>query len=124
MNPKAGSQVIKQEGEEGRKEEKDLIRIICVTTCHADAIVFFKSLFFLFQVILACVIAATAGAPAAQLALAPYAGAIAPVAYATAGLGLPEARAYALPPVRQVAEAPIVETIVEPVEQWGYKVAY
>jgi len=26
--------------------------------------------------------------------------------------------------VRTVAEAPIVETVVEPVEQWGYKVAY
>jgi len=58
-------------------------------------------------------------APIAPLAYAP-----APVAVAHAGLGLPEARAYALPPVRQVAEAPIVEQIVEPVEQWGYKVAY
>merc|ERR1712123_500778 len=56
--------------------------------------------------------------PVAPLAYA------APVAVAHAGLGLPEARAYALPPVRQVAEAPIVEQIVEPVEQWGYKVAY
>merc|ERR1719370_638203 len=34
------------------------------------------------------------------------------------GLGLPEAATYALPPVRPVAEAPIVEQIVEPVEQW------
>jgi len=34
------------------------------------------------------------------------------------------ASAYALPAVRTVAEAPIVETVVEPVEQWGYKVAY
>jgi len=42
----------------------------------------------------------------------------------SAGLGLPEAGAYALPPVRQVAKAPIVENFVEPVEQWGYKVAY
>merc|ERR1719342_745777 len=40
------------------------------------------------------------------------------------GLGLPEAATYALPPVRQVAKAPIVENFVEPVEQWGYKVAY
>merc|ERR1712128_56677 len=67
---------------------------------------------------------------------APYAYAahgIAPAAYAAApiaapvahvGLGLPEARTYALPPVRQVQEASIVEQIVEPVEQWGYKVAY
>merc|ERR1712157_425572 len=58
-------------------------------------------------------------APAAYAAAAPVAAAAAPV-----GLGLPEAATYALPPVRQVAEAPIVEQIVEPVEQWGYKVAY
>lgn len=57
---------------------------------------------------------------AAPLAAAPIA--VAPIAHA--GLGLPEARTYALPPVRQVQEAPIVEQIVEPVEQWGYKVAY
>jgi len=36
----------------------------------------------------------------------------------------PAAGAYALPPVRTIQEAPIVETVVEPVEQWGYKVAY
>ena len=53
-----------------------------------------------------------------------YAAAPAPVAIPSTGLGLPEAATYALPPVRQVAEAPIVEQIVEPVEQWGYKVAY
>merc|ERR1712128_339499 len=41
-----------------------------------------------------------------------------------AGLGLPEAATYGLPPVRQVAKAPIVENFIEPVEQWGYKVAY
>merc|ERR1712106_810558 len=65
-------------------------------------------------------------APAAYAGLAHAApiAPLAPVAVAHAGLGLPEARAYALPPVRQVAEAPIVEQIVEPVEQWGYKVAY
>ena len=39
-------------------------------------------------------------------------------------LGLPEAATYAVPAVRQVQEAPIVEVAVEPVEQWGYKVAY
>ena len=39
-------------------------------------------------------------------------------------LGLPEAATYAVPAPRQVQEAPIVETYVEPVEQWGYKVAY
>ena len=69
-------------------------------------------------------LAAATGAiiPAVGYAAAPLG--YAPVAYASAGLGLPEARAYALPPVRQVAEAPILEQIVEPVEQWGYKVAY
>merc|ERR1711892_483110 len=41
-----------------------------------------------------------------------------------AGLGLPEAATYGLPAVRQVAKAPIVENFIEPVEQWGYKVAY
>ena len=39
-------------------------------------------------------------------------------------LGLPEAAAFVPPPARSIAEAPIVEQIVEPVEQWGYKVAY
>ena len=63
---------------------------------------------------------AAAGYAAAPVAVpAPYAGV--PVAH---GLGLPEAATYALPPVRAVAEAPIVEQVVEPVEQWGYKVAY
>merc|ERR1719234_1316024 len=50
---------------------------------------------------------------------APYVGT--PVAH---GLGLPEAATYLAPPVRTIAEAPIVEQAVEPVEQWGYKVAY
>jgi hypothetical protein len=70
-------------------------------------------------------VAPAAYAPAAY-APAAYAAApiAAPLAVAHAGLGLPEARAYALPPVRQIQEAPIVEQIVEPVEQWGYKVAY
>merc|ERR1712013_257615 len=80
-----------------------------------------------------CPYAAHGIAPAAYAAAAPIAAApvavahaAAPVAVAAApvGLGLPEAATYALPPVRQVAEAPIVEQIVEPVEQWGYKVAY
>merc|ERR1712113_462334 len=63
--------------------------------------------------------------PYAAHGIAPAAyAAAAPVAAAPVGLGLPEAATYALPPVRQVAEAPIVEQIVEPVEQWGYKVAY
>jgi len=68
--------------------------------------------------------AAYAAAAPVAVAAAPAAYAAAPVAVAHAGLGLPEARTYALPAVRQVQEAPIVEQIVEPVEQWGYKVAY
>jgi hypothetical protein len=36
----------------------------------------------------------------------------------------PAAAAYALPPVQTINEAPIVEQTIEPVEQWGYKVAY
>ena len=84
--------------------------------------------------------AAYAAAPVAAVASvahavpAPYVGT--PVAH---GLGLPEAATYVAPPVRTVAEAPIVEQVassncllfltshlqvVEPVEQWGYKVAY
>ena len=55
------------------------------------------------------------GAPVAPVAAPPQ------VAHS---LGLPEARTFVAPPVRQVAEPSIVETHVEPVEQWGYKVAY
>merc|ERR1711887_488417 len=95
-------------------------------------------------VVLACAVASAAAVADPQVAYAnglayggaytgfaapyPYAAhGIAPAAYAATapvGLGLPEAATYALPPVRQVAEAPIVEQIVEPVEQWGCKVAY
>merc|ERR1719278_494389 len=39
-------------------------------------------------------------------------------------LGLPEAKTFVAPPVRQVAEPSIVVNNVEPVEQWGYKVDY
>ena len=83
--------------------------------------------------------AAAPVAPVAHAVPAPYVGT--PVAH---GLGLPEAATYVAPPVRAVAEAPIVEQVttsmkiiiflpflkttnlqvVEPVEQWGYKVAY
>ncbi len=61
-------------------------------------------------------------APAAAYGYAPaaaYAAAPAPVAYAAAAPA-----AYALPPTQVVNEAPVVEQVVEPVEQWGYKVAY
>merc|ERR1712215_620168 len=72
-------------------------------------------------------VAPVAAAVAPAAVAAPVAAAIpaitsgVPVAH---GLGLPEASTYALPPVRAVAEAPIVEHEIEPVEQWGYKVAY
>lgn len=77
-----------------------------------------------------------AGYAAAPVAAAPAAYAAAPVAAAPVAyahnvpaavshsLGLPEAATYVAPPVRQVAHAPVVEQVVEPVEQWGYKVAY
>merc|ERR1719173_294072 len=78
---------------------------------------------------------AYAALPAAGYAAgyAPYAAGYAPINYAAAVHApvapavvhaAPAASAYALPPVRTRAEAPIVETVVEPVEQWGYKVAY
>ena len=74
---------------------------------------------------------AAAGVAAPAAVAAPVAAAPAHVAYAhnvpaavSHSLGLPEAATYVAPPVRQVAEAPIVEQVVEPVEQWGYKVAY
>merc|ERR1740119_70632 len=73
-------------------------------------------------------VAAYAAAPAYTLP-ATYAAA-APLAHATYAAAAPviaaapAASAYALPPVQTYNEAPIVEQIVEPVEQWGYKVAY
>jgi len=80
-------------------------------------------------VILSCVLAAAAGAvvPAVGYAVNPLTPQAIPHAVPAAvshSLGLPEAAGYVLPPVRQVQEAPIVEQSVEPVEQWGYKVAY
>ena len=56
-------------------------------------------------------------------ATAPVAPAPVPATVAHS-LGLPEARTFVAPPVRQVAEPSVVATHVEPVEQWGYKVAY
>merc|ERR1711962_736582 len=74
---------------------------------------------------------AYAALPAAGYAAgyAPYTAGYAPINYAAAvhapvvpAVHAAAASAYALPPVRTRAEAPIVETVVEPVEQWGYKV--
>lgn len=69
--------------------------------------------------------AGLAGAPLAY-AGAPLAYAGAPLGYAAAPVAIaaPAPAAYALPPVREIAEAPIVETLVEPVEQHGYSVRY
>ena len=73
------------------------------------------------------VVAPATYAAAAPLAHATYAAAapavVAP-AVAAAPVVAPAASAYALPPTQIVNEAPIVEQVVEPVEQWGYKVAY
>merc|ERR1711936_588236 len=58
-----------------------------------------------------------AGLPYGAYGAYGYGGALAaPAAYGYAGL--------AAPALRVVAEAPIVEKIVEPVEQWGYKIKY
>jgi len=73
------------------------------------------------------------GYPAGALAYAgaPLAYAGAPLGYAAAHIAAPAVAvaapapaAYALPPVREIAEAPIVETAVEPVEQHGYSIRY
>merc|ERR1712029_178822 len=54
-----------------------------------------------------------------------YGGIHAPVAYAApAAIPAPVAVNYALPPAREVQEAPIVEQTVEPVEQHGYSIRY
>merc|ERR1711981_291109 len=67
-----------------------------------------------------------------------YAGAVAAPAYAAPAYAAPAVAApvvaapvvapapapYAVPAPRVVQEAPIVEKIVEPVEQWGYKIKY
>jgi len=64
-----------------------------------------------------------------------YAGALAAPAYAAPAVAAPVLAAapavvapapvnYAVPAPRVLEEAPIVEKIVEPVEQWGYKIKY
>jgi len=58
-----------------------------------------------------------------------YAGALAAPAYAAPLAAAPAVVApapvnYAVPAPRVLQEAPIVEKIVEPVEQWGYKIKY
>jgi hypothetical protein len=65
-------------------------------------------------------------APAAAYGYAPAAAYAAGAAYAAAPVAYAAhaPAAYALPPTQVVNEAPIVEQVVEPVEQWGYKVAY
>merc|ERR1711981_1131694 len=57
-----------------------------------------------------------------------YAGAYGAYGYAGAlaapAVVAPAPATYAVPAPRVVQEAPIVEKIVEPVEQWGYKIKY
>jgi len=70
------------------------------------------------------------GAYGYGLAAPAYAGAYAaaPLAAAPAVaapvVAAPVANRYAVPAPRVIEEAPIVEKIVEPVEQWGYKIKY
>merc|ERR1712124_73516 len=62
-----------------------------------------------------------AGYAAAPIAAAPIAAAPAVAAPAVVA---PAPARYAVPAPRVIEEAPIVEKIVEPVEQWGYKIKY
>ena len=62
-----------------------------------------------------------AGYAAAPIAAAPLAAA---PAVAAPALVAPAPARYAVPAPRVIEEAPIVEKIVEPVEQWGYKIKY
>jgi len=55
---------------------------------------------------------------------APVAAAAPVVAAAAPVIAAPVANRYAVPAPRVLEEAPIVEKIVEPVEQWGYKIKY
>merc|ERR1711863_42256 len=62
---------------------------------------------------------------AAPIAAAPIAAATyAAPAVAAPAVVAPVANRYAVPAPRVIQEAPIVEKIVEPVEQWGYKIKY
>merc|ERR1712168_1070085 len=61
-------------------------------------------------------------APAYGYAAAPLAAA--PLAAAPLAAPVLAANKYAVPAPRVIEEAPIVEKIVEPVEQWGYKIKY
>merc|ERR1712212_779439 len=73
------------------------------------------------------VAAGIASASAGYAGLYPAAGlgygyGLAAPAYAAAPILA--ANKYAVPAPRVIEEAPIVEKIVEPVEQWGYKIKY
>merc|ERR1712226_957783 len=62
------------------------------------------------------------GLAAPAYAAAPIAAApIAAATYAAPAVVAPAQARYAVPAPRVIEEAPIVEKIVEPVEQWGYK---
>ena len=114
------------------------IFILCISICIPSTL-FIQSITFLFQFVLA-VILATANAdavPAADAdAVLPYAYAGHPgyavaghPGYAYAGHHIAHAPVaapvqYALPAPREVVNAPVVEQVVEPVEQWGYSIRY
>merc|ERR1712226_1508699 len=53
-----------------------------------------------------------------------YGYGLAAPAYAAPALVAPAPARYAVPAPRVIEEAPIVEKIVEPVEQWGYKIKF
>ena len=57
-------------------------------------------------------------------AAAPVVAAAAPAPVAAPVLAAPVPAQYAVPAARVIQEAPIVEQVVEPVEQWGYKIKY
>lgn len=64
------------------------------------------------------------GLPYAAPAYAPYAAAPLAAAAPAPVVAAPVPARYAVPAARVIAEEPIVEQIVEPVEQWGYKIKY
>ena len=102
------------------------IFILCISICIPSTL-FIQSITFLFQFVLAVILAAANAdaVPAADAdAVLPYAYAGHP-GYAVAHAPVVAAPVqYALPPAREVVNAPVVEQVVEPVEQWGYSIRY
>ena len=128
-----------------------LLYLFYAPVVYVASTLFIQSITFLFQFVLAVILAAANAdaVPAADAdAVLPYAYAGHPgyayaghpgyayaghPGYAYAGHpGYAVAHApvvaapvqYALPPAREVVNAPVVEQVVEPVEQWGYSIRY